>query len=539
MKRLLYVCLAALALFPGPRLRAQSISPAQLEVNLGPIAIDWYDGTSTYPNNDQGVPAGPDVPACSFTDQGSNYRGCVQAVLNNYGSQGVVGVRFQFGMTGDGWSTPFTSQTGTMSTTWLNNLSLFFQDLRAANIQWVSMTPGWIPWGEGNMTIQGCTTTGSTAVTLGTCQNAVFYPWLHFGLPALPKDGGTFSLFDPNGWNNAPYLGYSQGAWQWGPGSSYPLYNFFDQIFGAVAQAQLAVREIDLCPETSLSNFPVYARLISDQTQLPSPGNGLSVLPLGFIRNVMEAHGLGGWVTMSTGAGQPQMGAACTSPLTGTSELVLDADELLSATLGGPFGWPAYGTVNGVTCAIGWYGSPSYIASEPLPNILDIHTYPADSVTDAGFGQIGNPNSSGCWTYPDDERPITNVQVFNADGTPALDPYGNDEYVQDCSADMDGDPVASSQNAAHMIYSAMSTLLSNYQQMGYLPGANLTIGETDEYNPGGYGRDGLYFPPLTEAAPCATYGPFGITSSTNTRIQVRRSPSRRTRLSPPTTPFTM
>ncbi len=108
----------------------------------------------------------------------------MQQVLAGYAQQGVVGVRFQFDMNGQ-WSAPFVSQTGALSPSWQNSFSLFLQDVRAANIRYVSITPDWFTYGLGNMTIYGCVGGSRGAYTYNltsTCTsanaNAVFYPWL-------------------------------------------------------------------------------------------------------------------------------------------------------------------------------------------------------------------------------------------------------------------------------------------------------------------------------------------------------------------------
>jgi hypothetical protein len=80
MNRIQYVCLAALALAARLQLEAQSLQ-AQLGVNLGPIAIDWYNGTTA--NDFSGVTSGPNIPACSYGGS-SNYRACIVSILNSY-----------------------------------------------------------------------------------------------------------------------------------------------------------------------------------------------------------------------------------------------------------------------------------------------------------------------------------------------------------------------------------------------------------------------------------------------------------------------
>jgi hypothetical protein len=111
MKCALQVCLViALA---GARLQAQeSIAPAGLEVNLGVLFVDWYDGCTTAEGANPCLGQPPQGAAVILGDSACPgtmvYRACIQYELSSYAQQGVVGVRFQFGMNGCcNWSTPF------------------------------------------------------------------------------------------------------------------------------------------------------------------------------------------------------------------------------------------------------------------------------------------------------------------------------------------------------------------------------------------------------------------------------------------------
>lgn len=66
------------------------ISPSRLQVNLGPLPVDGYTDINAgfYPTS-----------WCPSTE---NVRNCVQSLLASYASQGVTGVRFQFGLGGGG-----------------------------------------------------------------------------------------------------------------------------------------------------------------------------------------------------------------------------------------------------------------------------------------------------------------------------------------------------------------------------------------------------------------------------------------------------
>jgi hypothetical protein len=474
--------------------QAQSTLQAQLEVNLGVINIDLYDGVA--PNSAISIATGPNIPACSFSGAQSNYRGCMRAVLNNYNQQGIVGVRFQFGINSDASSTPFVSQAGALSANWLSNFSLFLQDLRAANLRYVSFTPAWSPWTVGNMTTYACIT-GPPYKYDFTCTsanaNAVFYPWLSWALDYVPGQGqgGPYDQSRPLAYSESPLLSALPGAWQWSS-SSGPLFNFFDNIFSAIAAAQLQVREVDLYPEYPMWASSIYGRLIYDNVQ--------QVHPLDIINQIMQAHQLNPTAVVSTAASQPGNDLDCTS-LYGDSALLLTATELLSAMTGG-----AFGRISGVPSAStgNYCGNPidptDTITGLPWlgPNVIDVHTYPAEAIFDPGWGWISNPNTNACQKYPDGVA-VTNV------------PQPGGGYAQNCSNDVDANnPGGSSATAANKIYSAINAYVQRWKGYGQIPSsAGVIIGETDDYGPGGIGRDALYFPPKLEGTLCSPYGPFG------------------------------
>ena len=513
-----------LGLLAGLELRAQSTLQAQLEVNLGPIAIDAYNGTSA--NNSGLVASGPNVPACSYSGPGSNYRTCMQAVLGAYSQQGVTGVRIYFGMNGDGvndpnadggsQSTPFIDSSGTPNPAWFQNLSLFFQDLRAANIRYVSLTPAWGTFSPGRMTIYACISGSQGSYRYDfTCMsanaNAVFYPWLPWALTYAPANtpanpgpfaaqGGPFDQVGMNDYNDVPQLTFTAGQsqpWQWSSSanSGSPLFNFFDGIFAAVANAQLQVREVDLFPEIPMYLSSLYGRLVFDNVQY--------VAPLDVINQIMQSHQLSQTATISTAAFQPRYGKACTTQASEGSELVLNAYLLLSAMTTGVFGSVPFsnnGTADpGDVCGPVSPTDFGYGLSVSVRNVIDVHTYPADAILDPGWGWISDPNVSGCQYYPDDGAPVDNVPTSNFSG-----------YVQNCSSDIDsGNPSGSSQSAANMIYNTISAFVAEWQPNQIPSNATVIIGETDAYNPGGTGRDGINFPSTTEGSGCTTYGPYG------------------------------
>lgn len=125
MKYALQVCLAiVLGTAGASKVRAADVGPAQLEVNLGVIALDFYDGCITNSETNScnnvvyinGLPWFPSNPGTSTIwvlhdptcGPDAVYRTCIKNILAAYAAQGVTGVAFQFGMNGCcAQSTPF------------------------------------------------------------------------------------------------------------------------------------------------------------------------------------------------------------------------------------------------------------------------------------------------------------------------------------------------------------------------------------------------------------------------------------------------
>jgi hypothetical protein len=519
MRYLFSVAALCLAAYP---LLAQSTLQAQLEVNLGPINIDSYDGVS--PNSYSGVTSGPNIPACSYTGTQSNYRACVQYVLAQYSAQGVTGVRIYFGMNGESGSTPFLNSSGALDPNWLAKLSLFMQDLRAANLRYVSLSPSWATWGTGNMSIYACISGSQGAYRYDfTCTsanaNAVFYPWLAWATTYTPpqqsaanpnpygQQGGPYDEAGPLAYNYAPQLGdanappFSPRPWVWtsAAGSSSPMFKFWDGIFATIANAQLQVREVDIYPEVPMFLSSLYGRLVYDNVQ--------NVSPLDVINQIMMAHSLSPTATLSTAAFQPRNNASCTA-LSGDSELVVNAYLLLSAMTTGHFGRIPFDSNGDVCGGISPSDDVYGISSLSGTNVTDIHTYPADAVFDNGWGWIGNPNESAPQYYPDG-APVTNSPLGCA-GTGCVQDASNDVDPSNVDPSNPGHLTGSSKTAANQIYTAINSFVTKWQHYGQLPGSTaVVIGETDAYNPGGIGRDGIAFPSMTEGTDCTQYGPYG------------------------------
>src|SRR5689334_17711763 len=89
------------ALLPQTTLAATIANPSNLQVNLGPVPLDYYDQLHRWSNyfGNNGLSCPPNA----------SVQGCYQAVLPNWYAQKVRGVRFMFYYCGGGYSTPLTT----------------------------------------------------------------------------------------------------------------------------------------------------------------------------------------------------------------------------------------------------------------------------------------------------------------------------------------------------------------------------------------------------------------------------------------------
>jgi hypothetical protein len=417
------VKLAFLILITSQSLLAQ-IGPAILEANLGPIAIDAYDGVTL--NSAAAYPVQNDSACASAT-----YRACIQGVFSSYNAQGVTGVAMQLGMTGAGASTPFTDsptlqtatspvfKTGALSAAWVNNLALFFHDLRAANLRRITLRLDMIGGlggngGPNNMVIEYCLTSSNQVDICpnGSSSTVFVYPWLPWGLAPF-----STNVFDPAGYSNTPSLAtgttrVNQGSWGWGAGS--PTITFFDTMLEKAQESGIIVEEIALLDEVDLSSTPVAARLIYDNQTNSNRPNPTPVLTT--LGQVMQAHGFSPTgVTFSTAAAEPVYAEVSSqfaypdedptnrltdcSSMYGDSAILLASSELLSAISGNPFG-PLESNGTPLNCNAGFSpgGSARVPVAQPQPTIVDVHNYPCDALLSESHcnPDPGMPTSTKC-----------------------------------------------------------------------------------------------------------------------------------------------
>src|SRR5438067_2140052 len=164
-------------LFAAPDLLAAGYSPTVTEVNIGPVPLDLYTSSAT--NSSLGYPL-PNCPAF-YT-----IRNCYRLFFNNdpssgpyssdnYIGQGVTGVRFMFGTAAGGFYSTAWNSEGTVSPTWIANLTAFLSDLHGYGIARVTPTPAIDSFGTVPITpaspVYDCT--GSIPL--------VFYPAIPYG----------------------------------------------------------------------------------------------------------------------------------------------------------------------------------------------------------------------------------------------------------------------------------------------------------------------------------------------------------------------
>lgn len=324
MKRIVQAWLVP-TLFATGMVRAQApISPAQLDVNLGPLVVDRYDGVQSNSGNIA------DDLGCNAS---SIYRTCVQQILNYYSSEGVVGVAIQLGMaggplgSGGSGSTPFANISGTENQGWLNNLSNFFQDVQSAQIPYVSlrlnMSGGW--GGSESMAYTYCTIEtsgpGSGTGPVQPCgpppnpplvQRQLFcYPWLPWCNYTYTDQFGSsseqcYGCGNAYGYNNNPYLPYTvnlggedlPGSWGWTANS--PFVKWFGDVL-SLAKGRVIIREITLIDEVLLSQTPVQARMVYHNYNTEAGNVSSPVSILSTLGAVMQSRGFDpGAVIVST-----------------------------------------------------------------------------------------------------------------------------------------------------------------------------------------------------------------------------------------------
>jgi len=342
-------------------------------------------------------------------------------LLRNYANQGATGVRFQFALGGGAASTPF-SGSGTVSSTWVTNLGLFFSDVASADIYNVTPTSAMIDTWSGTLTAftvnypsgGGCPSGGETLY---------YFPWLPFGLNSSESYYPDESLGNQAYACSPPNPASPDGNfWGW-----TPYFNLFDQILSDAQTAGINIQEFDLQNESNLQSFPVMARLIYD--------NMTSTGVLETLGEKMADYGFSATaVTTSVSSASPGSAGGDCGSLYGDSAHLMLTSELLAATGGALIGNPPYISWNGdMPCdasptycgspgSPGWYacataGMISLPATVALRTVTDMHTSPCVIVSGAcstttDVTSTATNMFSDVWTYLQYRSLTSNLAMF-------------------------------------------------------------------------------------------------------------------------------
>jgi hypothetical protein len=351
--------------------------PSRLEAGLSYMPFDQYDFTT---------PASSKFP--KSCPPNSSIRSCFQTVLAQLRAQGVSGVRIFFQLCGPD-STPLANCGQPWSQvyyqgdyypanrSWINRVKDFFEDVRNAGIQNITLTPAH----ESGTLYQkpksqvSSPIGGSQTLCADAPDTIYFYP----GAPLGYKNVGTPEnpQYHPIGQDNnqayncAPINPFFVG-WQ-------NQYNVINAMLAAAAEKRLTVYELDFEQELDIMRFPALARFIVDNAQTDSGQPNVRDA----LRYYMGLYGFDpGRVTWAAPWHNSTLaGYNCTSVYAGYAR-TMGADQIAAAIGGGWIGFPTdpnpeYGSgtgylaCNGTTS--GMFPMPTYGTQ---PNILDVHLRP-------------------------------------------------------------------------------------------------------------------------------------------------------------------
>jgi hypothetical protein len=352
-----------------PLAEAQLTAPTVVEMNLGPIPFDKYTTT------DLGTSVFPNCPA------GSSVRSCMQSQLASYYSQGVRGVRFQFGICGAAYSTMLSNcgnapATISVNPAWQSRVSSFFADVYASGMRYVTPTPSYYGFGSETGTI----TSTITDPCFGGTKTFTFEP-------AAPFGQSPYGV--PHG------LGYNQ-AYNCSPANPVfvgwqNLQNGFNAMLQAASSNSLNLREFDLLNEIQLVELTVLYRLLVDNKHT-STGNPDMIDSM---RYYLGQNGFSAAVlTYSAFASRSNSSGYDCSSVFGDSARIVSLSTLVSSIAGGLAGSASSRIVNnGLGCGGSTAGMLSLPYGHTQPTVIDIHVYPCVEYTYAGRCDLSQSSS--------------------------------------------------------------------------------------------------------------------------------------------------
>jgi hypothetical protein len=378
--------LTSLWLLAGQFGAAQLLPHTSLEVNMG--YLDFGDATRVLYTTESTA----NYPVLSAYCGSLMYQACIEKILASYQLQQITGVRFQFDMHQalDGLS---------LNANWFAGLNAFFADLKMARITNITPTIGWIAadWGQyyTAATVQPFTGAANCSAYLTNLQQAVYqntgqYIQLWRFSPTAPFGEYCINPSNCAANNNccsssAQWQGIWQVAAQWN-NDSYncapanpsnfvgwtAIYSAVGAMLQAASSQGLTVTELDAQNEMTLDQFPVYARLIVDNTNSDN-------LVLTNLRQAMSNNGfVPGNVIYSVYHIEASTPLFDCNSVYGDSARVIEVSEVQSAIDGMYFGWASDDTGTG---GLGCGGTTTYMSqplpfSQPAPAVIDMHDDP-------------------------------------------------------------------------------------------------------------------------------------------------------------------
>lgn len=343
-----------------------NVYPARVEFNLGPLPIDYYPTTSAGPDlpNVRLDGGGPVIPNCN-----KSVRQCIRDYMTSYKNQGATGLRFQFGLGGGAFSTPFTSQ-GIVRDDWVSQLAVFFGDAGQLGLK-VTPTPNFGFFGGDDAYAVGLDPTAHQQTPdpykFSKCEardaqgnqlyeDLFFVPWLPYGLVFdwdyarnAPTRNGAFA-FPACGWVNDAYNKAVRPSNFWGWDKVLVM---IDKVLGA-SIGKVTIEELDMQNEIDLVGSTVQGRLIDDWDFTSNPP--IEVSPMKRVRQSFLSHNLGAEsyrrATFSTTVSDPSVNPSNPDPINadggecgsvfGDTQMILEESTLTSFFAGGIAGFRAY-----------------------------------------------------------------------------------------------------------------------------------------------------------------------------------------------------
>ena len=324
---------------------------------------------------------------------GAGIRTCFRTILGNMRAQGVSGVRIlvtfcasdslAFANCGAPWDQVSWNPSSGVGRTWIQNVATFFQDVRAAGIQNVTITTGYANGFSNNYLPMSQTVSPSGSCATGSCcpdtpDPVYFNPAVPYGAQSDGTPIGWTWPTSPNrdnqGWNCAPinsrfFLGWTN------------LFNVVNAMLGA-ASGVVTVNELEFGQqEIDLVDYPAQFRYIYDNSMPESAGlqAGQYVDVLSNLRSLMSANGFDpGLVTWSAQWDDSYTATLNCANIYADYSRQFDLDALAQAIGGGWIGMNDDVQANqnllcGGTDLSSMFQVPYY---NTQPNIVDAHMYP-------------------------------------------------------------------------------------------------------------------------------------------------------------------